>query len=107
MISRHWTGLAKRETAHEYIEHLQNDTFKQIAAIPGFIAAHILKREVEEGIEFLIITEWSSFNAIKQFAGTNLDAAVIPKIVKELLIRYDDKVRHYEINFSTKAVQLF
>lgn len=107
MISRHWTGLAKKEKANEYIEHLQNNTFKHIALIPGFIAAHILKRELDEGIEFLIVTEWSSLNAIKQFAGENLDSAVVPDAVKELLIRYDDKVKHYEINFSTKAVQLF
>ena len=85
MISRHWTGLAKSERANEYIAHLKNDTFSQLKTIDGFISAQILKREVEEGIEFLIITGWASFDAIRQFAGTNLDTAVVPGIVQEIM----------------------
>jgi heme-degrading monooxygenase HmoA len=101
MISRHWTGLAKRERADEYILHLQNETFNQIATIEGFISGRILKREVEEGIEFLIITEWKTLDAIEQFAGANFDTAVVPKLVQDMMIKYDHKVRHYEVNFTT------
>lgn len=56
MIERHWKGIAQKDKADEYITHLQNETFKQIKRIEGFISASILKREVREGIEFLIIT---------------------------------------------------
>src|SRR5436190_24401937 len=101
MISRHWTGLAKKERADEYIVHLQNDTFKQTKNIHGFISARILKRELEEGIEFLIITEWQMFDAISEFAGTDFDTAVVPKLVQDIMIKYDNKVRHYEVNFTT------
>ena len=101
MISRHWTGLAKKERADEYISHLKNDTFKQIAAINGFISARILKRELQEGIEFLIITEWDTLDAIKQFAGTNYETAVVPELVGSIMIKYDEKVSHYEVNFTT------
>jgi len=97
MIARHWTGLAQKERANEYIAHLQNDTFKQIAAIDGFISAGILKRELAEGTEFLIITEWQTLAAIKQFAGADHDTAVVPALVREIMISYDDKVRHYEV----------
>jgi len=69
MISRHWTGLAKKERANEYIAHLQNDTFKQLKNIDGFISANILRREIEEGIEFLIITEWKSLR--RSFTGNS------------------------------------
>jgi heme-degrading monooxygenase HmoA len=101
MVSRHWTGLAKSERANEYIAHLQNDTFKEIENIDGFISAHILKREVEEGVEFLIITEWRTLDAIRQFAGTSIDTAVVPKLVQDIMLKYDNKVRHYEVNFTT------
>jgi heme-degrading monooxygenase HmoA len=106
MISRHWTGIAKKERANEYIEHLQHDTFKKIKAIPGFIAAKILKREVEDGTEFLIITDWDSLDTIKQFAGTDVNIAVIPKLVQDIMIRYDENVRHYEIKYTTGQNQL-
>ena len=97
MISRHWTGIAKRERADEYIFHLQNDTFKKIKNIDGFISSKILQKEVEEGIEFLIITEWESIEAIKKFAGEQFNIAVVPQLVKEIMIRYDHEVRHYMV----------
>jgi heme-degrading monooxygenase HmoA len=101
MISRHWTGLARKERANDYIAHLQSDTFRQIEKINGFISASILKRDLPEGVEFLIITEWESLDAIKQFAGANYSAAVVPALVEEMMIYYDKEVRHYEVNFTT------
>lgn len=101
MISRHWMGLAKKETANEYVAHLQNDTFQKIRTINGFLSAQILKREVEEGVEFLIITEWKTLDAIRQFAGANFDTAVVPKLVQDIMIKYDEQARHYEVHFTT------
>ena len=98
-ISRHWTGVAKRERAGEYIAHLQHDTFKKLATIDGFIRASILKRDLDDGVEFLIETEWESIESIKKFAGDYVDTAVVPSVAQAMLIRYDKKVRHYEIHF--------
>lgn len=96
MIARHWTGLAKKGKVDEYVNHLKNDTFKQLANIDGFIEASILKRELPEGIEFLIITKWDSLEAIKQFTGDNYEKAVVPKIAQEMMVRYDRLAKHYE-----------
>ena len=97
MIERHWKGIAKKERANEYVAHFQNETFGQIASLDGFISAKILKREITEGIEFLIITEWKTFDAIKKFTGSTIDKAVVPELVQEIMIQYDDTVNHYEI----------
>jgi len=97
MIARHWTGLAKKERADEYILHLQNDTFKKIGAINGFISSKILYRELPEGTEFLVITEWENIEAIKEFAGNDFNIAVVPQLVKEIMIRYEHEVKHYKI----------
>jgi len=103
MISRHWTGLCKKEKAEDYIKHLRQDTFQKLDQLGGFIKASILKREIEEGTEFLIVTEWESINSIKQFAGNEYNIAVVPEIVQDMMVRYDKVVRHYEINFTSKA----
>lgn len=100
-IARHWTGVAKKECAADYISHLQQDTFKKLRSIEGFMDAAILKRDVEDGIEFLIITEWESCGAIEKFAGTDINAAVVPLTAQEMLMRYDTTVRHYTIHFQT------
>jgi heme-degrading monooxygenase HmoA len=79
---------------------LQNDTFITVKKIDGFVSASILKREVLDGVEFLIVTKWESLDVIKQFAGEQIDKAVVPKLVEDMMIRYDDVVRHYELNFT-------
>ena len=99
MIERHWKGVAKRERAQEYIAHLQIETFQQITLIPGFISAKILERDIQEGIEFLIITKWQDIDAIKQFAGSNIEIAVVPELVQDIMLKYDKSVSHYKVDF--------
>ena len=43
MIERHWRGIARKESANEYIAHLRNDTFEEIKKINGFVSASISK----------------------------------------------------------------
>jgi heme-degrading monooxygenase HmoA len=97
MIARHWSGLAKQEHAAEYVAHLRTQTFPSLTKIPGFIAARILKRSVSEGVEFLIVTEWDSLQAIQRFAGSDAEQAVVPEAVQQMMVRYDRTVRHYEV----------
>jgi heme-degrading monooxygenase HmoA len=97
MISRHWKGVAKPEQAEAYVRHLRHDTFPALARIPGFIQASILRRDVETGTEFQIVTLWDSLSAIKAFAGEQPDVAVVPASVKAMMSRYDERVVHYEI----------
>jgi heme-degrading monooxygenase HmoA len=97
MISRQWTGITSSEKVPVYIAHLQNDTFPKLSSMKGFIKAAMLKRNVPEGVEFLVITEWESLEDIKQFAGTDPNVAVVPAVVEEIMICYDKVVKHYEI----------
>jgi len=97
MISRQWRGLAKPSHADKYIEHLRHDTFPKLQRIAGFISGSILRRNIPNGVEFLIVTIWESIDAIKQFAGTDVETAIVPLSVQEMMIDYDNRVRHYEI----------
>ena len=97
MISRQWRGLAKESHAQAYVEHLRRDTFPTLAKISGFIGASILRRSVPDGIEFLVVTEWTSLDAIRAFAGTNAEQAVVPPAVHDMMRDYDRVVRHYEV----------
>jgi heme-degrading monooxygenase HmoA len=97
MIERHWTALAKKEKANDYIFHLQNRTFAKLKKIEGFIQSKILLREVSEGIEFLIVTVWDNFDAIRKFTGEEIDTAVVPDVVHNMIIRFDSEVKHFEV----------
>jgi heme-degrading monooxygenase HmoA len=77
VISRHWRGLARPERAADYERHLLSETFPALKRISGFIDASILKRPLENGVEFLVISQWVSLESIAQFAGADLEAAVV------------------------------
>ncbi len=97
MISRHWKGVARPEKADTYIDHLRKDTFPQLSKIRGFKGASILRRIVRRGVEFLIVTEWESLDAVREFAGEKPEVAVVPPVVQAMMIAYDKKCRHYEV----------
>jgi len=97
MVARHWRGLARPSRAGDYVEHLRRETFPQLRKIPGFIDVSLLRRGLDRGVEFLIVTRWSSIVAIRQFAGKDAEAAVVPPQVQEMMIEYDRTVRHYDV----------
>jgi heme-degrading monooxygenase HmoA len=96
MIVRHWSGIVKRTRAEDYLAHLRAETFPHLRTIPGFLGARILRRELDAGTEYLVITRWASMEAVRRFAGADPDAAVVPPQVQAMMVAYDDRVRHYE-----------
>jgi heme-degrading monooxygenase HmoA len=97
MIARHWRGVARGDRADDYEAHLRRETFPLLARLQGFVDASILKRPAGGGVEFLIVTRWQSLEAIRQFAGPDLEAAVVPAEVAPMMIEYDRRVVHYEV----------
>lgn len=96
MISRHWRGLARPDRAAEYERYLRSDTFPALKQIPGFVDASIHKRPLENGVEFVVISRWTSREAIAAFSGADVEAAVVPAKVQSMMIEYDQRARHYE-----------
>ena len=96
-VIRQWKGIVKPGLADEYIRHLNEETVPSLRAIPGFGYANILRREVEDGTEFLVVTAWRSLDAIKAFAGDDISVAVVPPAAQKLMVRYDGRVVHYDM----------
>jgi heme-degrading monooxygenase HmoA len=97
VISRQWRGLAHASRAADYERHLREGTFPQLRRIAGFVDASILRRNLEPGVEFLVVTRWTSMAAIREFAGNNAVDAVVPPEVRAMMIEYDKTVRHFEV----------
>jgi heme-degrading monooxygenase HmoA len=97
MISRHWGGLAEARHADAYVQHLRSETFVALSQIPGFVKASLLRRDVDRGVEFLVITTWESVAAIAQFAGPDPEVAVVPEQVQRWMVDYDRRARHYDV----------
>ena len=97
MIARQWRGVAWADRADAYVAHLRTDTFPAIRKLPGFVSASILRRTIAGGVEFLIVTQWASLDSIRAFAGAGVEKAVVPQNVHEMMVEFDEVVRHYEV----------
>jgi heme-degrading monooxygenase HmoA len=96
MIARHWRGLAKPDRASEYEDYLRNETLPGLGSIEGFIGADILRRTLGNAIEFVVVSRWASVDAIAKFAGSDVEAAVVPPHVQSMMIEFDRRATHYE-----------
>ena len=69
MIARMWRGSAIRERANDYVEHLERSVVPELRRIDGFRGIYLLKRNLSDDVEFVILTLWESLDAIRKFAS--------------------------------------
>ncbi|HEX9305235.1 MAG TPA: antibiotic biosynthesis monooxygenase, partial [Thermoanaerobaculia bacterium] len=81
MISRIWHGWTTRENAASYETLLRSEILPGIAnrSIRGLEGAHLLRRDVPEGVEFVTILWFDTLEAVRGFAGEDYEAAVVPE----------------------------
>jgi heme-degrading monooxygenase HmoA len=105
MIARVWRGIAAPETAHDYLEHLRHTIFPELSKIAGYRGASVLRRDSDEGVEFTVQTRWESMDAIRQFAGDQVETAVVAPAAQPLFRSYDHTVMHYEVVLTAEITQ--
>jgi heme-degrading monooxygenase HmoA len=97
MIVRLWRGRADLSRPKDYPRHFRDNVLPELRATPGFLSARLTRREDGGEIEFLVMTEWASIDAIKAFAGETLDRAVVEPQAIAALKSYDESVEHFEV----------
>ena len=103
MIARVWRGIAVPEAAHDYLEHLRGTVFPELAEIAGYQGALVLRRDSATGVEFTVQTLWESIDAIRQFAGDQVETAVVAPAAQPLFRSYDPTVTHYEVVLTAQV----
>ena len=71
-----------------------------LRAVEGYAGATLLQRRASAGVEIVVITWWRSLEAIRAFAGTDIDAAVVADEAASLLTRFDRRARHYTVEMQ-------
>jgi heme-degrading monooxygenase HmoA len=87
----------KATHADRYETHLRGETLPSLRGVTGFVDMTVLRRDVPLGVEFLVITVWDSMDAIVRFAGNQVERAVVPTVVRDMMVAYDRTVRHYDV----------
>lgn len=100
MISRIWHGWTKHENANAYEALLREEVLPGIHRVRGFKGAQLLRRDAKDEVEFVTITRFDSLDAVKEFAGADYEAAVVPAPARKLLAHFDARSAHYETVFE-------
>jgi len=97
MITRLWRGWTTFENAHPYERLLLGEILPAIArrCVDGYRGARVFRRDVEEGVEFLTILTFDSLDALRIFAGEDVERAHVPDEARALLSRFEERAQHY------------
>lgn len=99
MICRIWHGYTSFENADVYENLLKEEIFIGIKNrnIVGFKDIQLLRRELENEVEFITIMWFDSLESVKEFAGRDYEKCVVPDKARKILSRFDEISQHYEI----------
>jgi heme-degrading monooxygenase HmoA len=97
MIARIWSGVARLDSIDAYISHLRDKTLPAIEGLEGHRGAYVLRRGAGEQVVVTVITLWESVDAIKRFAGDDVEAAVVPPEAQALLASWDVRAVHWDV----------
>ena len=59
--------------------------------------ADLSRRQLDDKVEFLVLTRWQSKDSIRAFAGADPDKAIIEPGAVAALMEFDTTVQHYEV----------
>jgi heme-degrading monooxygenase HmoA len=103
MISRIWHGWTIPGDADKYEMLLKEEIFVGIQSrhIRGFESIQLLRRVVGNEVEFVTIMVFDSLDAVREFAGEDYEACVVPQKARAVLSHFDDRSQHYEIRSTS------
>ncbi len=99
MIVRIWHGWTTPANADTYERMLKEEIFAGIQGrhIPGFKGIRLLRRAAGSEVEFITIMDFDSLDAVREFAGSDYEVAVVPEKARTVLARFDARSQHYEL----------
>jgi heme-degrading monooxygenase HmoA len=99
MIGRIWHGWTTIENADAYQAIVSGEVLPGIAArnIEGFRGAHLLRRRLEDEVEFTTIIWFDSIQNVREFMGEDYEVAHVPPRAQAVLSRFEDRAQHYDV----------
>ncbi len=106
MIARIWRGAVRLHDGDTYAQYMRSTGMAGYKSTPGHVLALMLRRDLEDTCEFLMISLWESMDSIRAFAGDEPGQAVFYPEDDRFLIERDLTVRHYVVDSATDATLL-
>ena len=103
MIARTWRGATKAEDAEAYLRYLHETGLRAFRDTPGNAGAFALRRIEDGRAVFLIVSLWESEDAVRRFAGRDVDRAVFYPEDERFLVERDEHVTHFEVVYDART----
>ena len=97
MIVRMWHGRVATSKAHAYREFTNARAIPDYQSMKGNISVHVLERREGDVTHFITLTFWESLEAIKGFAGEDVEVAKYYPEDKDFLLEFEPNVMHYQV----------
>jgi heme-degrading monooxygenase HmoA len=97
VVARIWHGTTLTSKADEYYAYLLEAGITKIEAIPGNLGAQVLRRINDNNTEFTVISYWESRDAIRKFAGNDIEKVRPLPRDNEYLIKPETQVKHFDV----------
>jgi len=103
-IKRIWHGWTTPESADTYQNLLHNEIFPGIEAknIPGYLSIELLRRDLDDEVEFVTIMTFASLQNVIDFQGKDYTRCYVPESAQKVLKRWDRISSHYAL-IETRA----
>jgi heme-degrading monooxygenase HmoA len=97
VIARVWQGEVRRADAEVYADYIRATGFREYGETPGNRGAWLLRRDDGETTRFVALSMWDSLDAVRSFAGEDVDAAVLYPEDERYLRPGSSSITHYEV----------
>ena len=102
VVAREWKGRVAPARADEYHQYLLGGVAK-LRSIRGSLGVQVMRRDEAGAVEFTVISYWESREAIKAYAGQDIEKPHhLPKD-RELLLELPTRVLHYDVTHTDLA----
>jgi heme-degrading monooxygenase HmoA len=102
VVAREWKGRVAPARAEEYHRYLLGGVAK-LRSVRGSLGVQVMRREEAGAVEFTVISYWESREAIKAYAGQDIEKPHhLPKD-RELLLELPTRVLHYDVSLADLA----
>jgi heme-degrading monooxygenase HmoA len=97
MIARIWSGTVRTADADEYARYIRDTGFAEYGRTAGNQGAWLLRRDGDGTTEFIALSLWDTIDAIRAFAGEDIEAAVLYPEDERYLIDGESRIAHYDV----------
>lgn len=97
-VLRRWTGIIRTSDEAEYVAYITATGTADYAATPGNAGFQMVLRDLGDGrTEVTTLSWWTSLDAIRIFAGENIDDARYYPDDDRFLLERPEHVEHHRV----------